>query len=305
MKTSQIFWGFFLITIGSLYLLEKYVTLNIDWELIWNFWPIIIIFAGLALILKGTFIKPVVNILFGILVGLLVFGFFNDTFDGISRHHRHNFSSESDDVSRNDYKVEYPENVSHVNLTFDAGAGSFYIEGTTDKLIEGYSEGEYKDYSVDNSQKDSVAWVNIQLGKTGKSFFNNNIKNKFELSLNEKPTWNLNFNIGAAKSNFDLRPFKIKNLVINTGASKTKIKLGDKTDLTYVNIEMGAAALTIYIPENSGCKVKGDMVLMSKQLKDFDKNGKGYYITKNYNTATKKIIIDIDGGVSSFKIKRY
>ncbi len=301
MKTSQLFWGFFLITIGSLYLLDKYVVISIDWHFVWSLWPVMIIFAGLALVLKGTFVKPVINILFGILMALLVFGFFNDTFEGVNGYHKH--KSLSDRVSKNTYDVEYSEDISHVNLTFNAGAGKFYIDGTTDKLIKGYAEGNIKDYNVENNQTDSVAWVNINLEHKGKSFFKG--KNKFELKLNEAPTWNLNFNIGAAKSNFDLRPFKVKNLVVNTGAAKTKIKLGDKTDLTYVNIDMGAAALIIYIPKTSGCKVKGDMVLMSKELDGFDKTDSGYYITKNYNNATHKIIIDIDGGVSSFKIKRY
>jgi hypothetical protein len=301
MKTSQLFWGFFLITIGSLYLLEKYIVIAIDWHFVWSLWPVIIIFAGLALVLKGTFVKPVINILFGILMALLVFGFFNDTFDGINKFHKHELSS--DDISKNTYDVEYSGNISHVNLTFNAGAGSFYINGTTDKLIHGFAKGNIKDYSVENNQTDSIAWVNINLEHKGKSFFKG--KNQFELKLNKKPTWNLNFNIGAAKSNFDLRPFKVKNLVVNTGAAKTKIKLGDKTDLTYVNIEMGAAALIFYIPETSGCKVKRDMILMSKKLEGFDKTDSGYYITNNYETAKNKIIIDIDGGVSSFKIKRY
>ena len=301
MKTSQLFWGFFLITIGSLYLLEKYIVISIDWYFVWSLWPVIIIFAGLALVLKGTFVKPVINILFGILMALLVFGFFNDTFDGVRSFRKHELSS--DDISTNTYDVEYSENISHVNLTFNAGAGSFYIDGTTDKLVHGFAEGNIKDYKVEDNQTDSVAWVNINLEHKGKSFLKG--KNRFELKLNEKPTWNLNFNIGAAKSYFDLRPFKVKNLVLNTGAAKTKIKLGDKTDLIYVNIEMGAASLTIYIPKNSACKVKGDMVLMSKKLDGFDKTDSDYYITNNYDTAKNKIIIDIDGGVSSFKIKRY
>jgi len=301
MKTSQLFWGFFLITIGSLYLLEKYVVIAIDWHFVWSLWPVIIIFAGLALVLKGTFVKPVINILFGILMALLVFGFFNDTFDGVRRHHdRKVFSN---DISKNTYDVDYSENISHVNLSFNAGAGKFYIDGTTDKLIKGFAEGNIKDYNVENNQTDSVAWVKINLERKGESFFKG--KNKFELKLNSSPTWNLDFNIGAAKSNFDLRPFKVKNLVINTGAAKTKIKLGDKTDLTYVNIDMGAAALIIYIPKTSGCKVKGDMVLMSKELDGFNKTESGFYLTSNYDTAKNKIIIDIDGGVSSFKIKRY
>ena len=94
-------------------------------------------------------------------------------------------------------------------------------------------------------------------------------------------------------------------VVVNTGASNTKIKLGDKTKTTYVNVEMGAASLTIYVPKASGCKVSGEMILMKKELSGFDKKGSDYYITNNYEESPNKILIDIDGGVSSFKVRRY
>ncbi len=301
MKTSQLFWGFFLITIGLLYLLEKQIEFTINWHFVWNLWPVIIIFAGVALILKGKIVKSVVNILFGILTALLLFGLFHNTFDESGIYDKHQVS---ENISQNTYEVDYSHNISHVNLEFNGGAGKFFIDGTTNKLLRGFAEGKIEDYKVTNHQKDSIAYIKLNLKREGHFKFPKN-KNKFELRLNEKPTWSMKFNLGAAKSTFDLRPFKIKNLILNTGASKTEIKLGNKTDLTYVNIDMGAASLTIYIPETSGCKVKGDMILMSKQMEDFDKTETGYYKTKNYDTAEKKIIIDIDGGISSFKIKRY
>ncbi|MDX1700958.1 MAG: hypothetical protein R3250_10090, partial [Melioribacteraceae bacterium] len=132
-----------------------------------------------------------------------------------------------------------------------------------------------------------------------------NFKNQFRLSLNENPTYNLDLQIGAAKSSFNLIPFKVKNLLLETGATDTKIKLGDKQDSVSVRIDMGAAALKIYIPESSGCKLKGDMVLMTKDLEGFKEFNSGLYITENYDSSNAKIHIDIDGGVASLDIKRY
>ena len=136
------------------------------------------------------------------------------------------------------------------------------------------------------------------------NIFNSSIQNQFQLSLNENPTYSLNASIGASKSYFNLIPFKVKNLVLETGAADTKIKLGDKSEMVYVNVEMGAAALVIYIPKSSGCKVSGDMVLMSKDLKGFENSNSVYY-TENYESASNKIIMEIQGGVSSFEVKRY
>ena len=135
--------------------------------------------------------------------------------------------------------------------------------------------------------------------------FNTSLKNHLQISLNENPTYSLDLEIGAAKSYFNLIPFNIKNLVLQTGATDTKIKLGNKSELTYVNVEIGAASLQIYVPKTSGCKITGDMVMMSKELSGFLSDDSDYYYTDNYETANNKIIIEIQGGISSFEVKRY
>ena len=46
MKSSNLFWGFFLVTFGTLYLVARYTTFLIDWYAIWELWPVLIILAG-------------------------------------------------------------------------------------------------------------------------------------------------------------------------------------------------------------------------------------------------------------------
>ena len=303
MKASQLFWGFFFITFGTLYLVARYSTFYIDWYAIWELWPILIILAGVAIILKGTFVKPVISVLIGILIAFLAFGFFNDLFDVFDNNSH--FNSRSRNYSENNYNLEYNNKIEHVNLDIAAGAGKFTIDDTTNKLITGYSRGNFGNYNLTSTNKDSVVWVNFNMENVDIDLFAGNYKNQLKLSLNKAPTYSFNFEIGAAKSYFDLRQFKVKNLVLQTGAADTKIRLGDKSELVMVNVEMGAAALKIYVPEKSGCKISGDMVLMSKDLDGFIKKGSDYYVTDNYEFVAEKIIINIEGGVSAFEVKRY
>ena len=86
-KSSQMFWGFSFLTVGVLYLLEKLDVYWGYWGFIWDLWPLILILAGIAIIVKGTFLKPLISGLFGILVGVLVFGFFNNLFTDKSEEH--------------------------------------------------------------------------------------------------------------------------------------------------------------------------------------------------------------------------
>jgi hypothetical protein len=303
MKASQLFWGFFFITFGTLYLVARYSTFYIDWYAIWELWPILIILAGIAIIFKGTFVKPVISVFIGILLAFLAFGFFNDLFDVFDNNNH--FNSRSSNYSENNYNLEYNKEIEHVNLKISAGAGKFTIDDTTDKLVKGYSRGNFGDYNLTSTNKDSLVWVNFNMEKVDVDLFGGNYKNQLKLSLNEGPTYSFDLEIGAAKSYFDLRPFKVNNLILKTGAADTKIRFGDKSELIIVNIEMGAAGLKIYVPKKSGCKINGDMLLIAKDLDEFIQKDSDYYITENYEQAENKIIIDIEGGVAAFEVKRY
>jgi hypothetical protein len=89
------------------------------------------------------------------------------------------------------------------------------------------------------------------------------------------------------------------------GAASLKLKLGEMHDTVNVRIEGGASSIRIYIPKNSGCEIKSDMGLSSKDFEEFINIGDDTYRTPNYDSAVKKIFIVLDGGVSSVKVKRY
>lgn len=303
MKASNLFWGFFFITVGSLYLVARYTSFIFDFYAVWELWPILIILAGLAIILKGTFFKPVISILFGISLAFLLFGVFSEAFDEFDD--RHYDKSNWEDYSENYYNLDYDSGIKHVNLKIEAGAGKFNIEKTTEKLVKGYSRGNIANYNFTQTREDSNSWVILKMDDFDSNLFGNDLDNQFKLSLNENPTYSFDLQIGAAKSYFNLIPFKVNNVVLKTGATDTKIKLGNKSDMMHVDVEMGAASLKIYIPKSSGCKIMGDMVLMSKRLDGFKKNDAGDFITRNYESADEKIVMNIEGGLSSLDVKRY
>ncbi|PKL81699.1 MAG: hypothetical protein CVV24_13965, partial [Ignavibacteriae bacterium HGW-Ignavibacteriae-3] len=130
-------------------------------------------------------------------------------------------------------------------------------------------------------------------------------KNQLEIALNPNPVWNINLNMGASKAIFDLSEFKVKNVEVNTGAAKGIIKLGDKNDSTNVRIEMGAASVTIEIPVTSGCSINSDMALSTSNFPGFKQTSSGNFETENFESAVKKILINVDGGLASMRIKRY
>ncbi len=299
MKSGQIFWGFFLLTLGTLILLTNYSALYFSFDFVWDVWPLIFIFWGAHIIFRNSIVRVIVNTLFGIFLALLVFGFFFNTFISCG------WNSDANEKFTHYYSEDYNKNVQFANLEINTGAGTLKIEKTTDKLIEGRTSGSLAQYDFDVNQTDNTVYAQFDFHQKNFKLFKDKLRNNLEISLNPNPVWNIEFNLGASKGKFDLSDYKIRNVRLRTGASSTKIKLGDKLDSTDVDVEMGTASFTLEIPQSSGCIIEGDMVLMSKKFEDFVKRGKGHYETEGFENAKNKIFVRIDGGVSSIKVKRY
>ncbi|OGU55028.1 MAG: hypothetical protein A2V66_07775 [Ignavibacteria bacterium RBG_13_36_8] len=298
MKTGQLFWGMFFLALGALILFTKYDIIISNWDFVWDLWPLLLVFIGLMVVTKNTIVKPIISLLFGIFIAVVIFGTFYNLFGFIECNEDYDYS-----ISK-----VYEENYNgseFANLEVKSGAGTFYIQRPTDLLVHGTGKGNFADYNFYTYNRDNTAWVEFNLRNKHFSIFDGKIRNFLEIELNEKPVWDLKLDIGAARAKFDLSPFKIRDIDLNTGATSVYIKLGNLYDDVNVSVEMGAASLIFDIPKESGCKLTGKMFLMSKDLDGFIKRDKRYYETPNYEDAENKIDIDIQGGVSSVEINRY
>jgi hypothetical protein len=300
MKSGRLFWGFFLLTLGTLFLVTKYTSLEINFDFVWDMWPLIFVFWGVAVIVKDTWGKPILSSILGIFIGLMVFGIPYNTFWNINS----DFDFDKDLALNENYLEDWDPSIKKATLTINSGVGSFVINNSTDKLIEGYGKGSLANYDFKVEKFDSIADVYFSLEEQGK-WFGRKLRNNLMLNLNENPVWDIELNLGAARSKFDLSNFKIRDLELHTGATNTTITLGDKYPSTDVKIEMGASSITIRIPKSSGCSFKGETAIVSKSLIGFIKRDSGYSETENFDTAENKIYISVDGGVSSVKVVRY
>ncbi len=188
-------------------------------------------------------------------------------------------------------------------LELDAVAGEFSISETDDYLLKFERQGNLGKYylEADNVGSAVVLKLSMEEGKIRSSGFNN----EAEISLNPVPVWDINMDAGAAKIEFDLSPFKIDRVDIDGGASSIWLKFGDKIDKTDLEINTGASAITIEVPEEVGCEVKTNTVLSSKSFDGFDKIESGLYQTPGFNSNDKQIFIGIDAAVTSLRVERY
>jgi len=298
-KNGQLFWGFLFLTIGSLFLLDKnnynlFITDNII-----NYWPILIILWGIAILLKGTVLKPIVSIISGIFLGLFLYA---SVFGVGLNIHDNDYNQE---ISSSEFYEDYIDSTQNATISIRTRMGNISIGGITDKLISGVSTGVNNTLNFKTRYSNNNARIVLRHIKDEFKLFNNNINSNLEFSLNPNPVWKIDLQAGAANVTMDLSKHKVAEFNLETGATTTVLTFGDKEEIVKLNIEMGAATLKIRIPNESACQIKGDMVLVSKELEGFNEVDKKRYQTENFETAKNKIYINFDGGVSTLKIEKY
>ncbi len=297
MKHKKYFWGIFFIALGVLTLLIKYDVIEANLSFLLDYWPLVFVFWGGAIIAKDTAFRPFISALSAIFMVLLIISFFQFIFN------KDHFAFEISGNNTSEFSSEYQDSIKFASLEFNSGAGSFILNGYTDDLI--YAKTKTHDFGYDFNvyQFDSLAKVNLNF--QGNEKISTEFENKVRMKLNKNPLWDLRFNIGASKGDFDFSDYKVRRIDLNSGAADLEIKLGDEQLLTYFDAEIGAVKLKLKIPKESGCRVKFNQFLVIKDLDGFKKISDGVYETDNYDFAEKKIIMNVEGGVSSFKVKRY
>lgn len=305
MKTSHIFWGVFFISIGGLVLLGNLTALDFTWHSAWKFWPMVLVLIGVSILVKNQIGKGIVAGLAAFVLALTIYASVSATTNLIDNDFEINFGDEVVYYDTTYFSQEYSDSIETASLQFSAGAGGFKMLTPTDKLIDFRTEGAENNYKLNRNDSGSNTDITFKMKNTHLKFGKNNYKNSVEMSLNSKPEWDLNFDIGAASMDLDLTEYKINKLDIDMGAAALNVKFGDLADVSRFKLDAGASDIDILIPESVGCEINSDAALSSKNYEGFEKINKKLYRTDNFDSAKKKIYIDIDCGVSSIDVKKY
>ncbi len=312
MKYRHVFWAFILIAIGVLFMLNNFGVLEFGMRAFWSLWPLILILWGISILPVKDWIK---------IAGLLVVLAFTIAFFDRLTHRSpwyffHNHEITGSDWNFDDEESDSAGNSSDQTLTvpFDslsrkgvlklvAAAGNFGIQGVTSDFMSFSKTGNIGNYSLTTSDSNGVKSVNLKMEKT--YVRRSDVKNKVDITLNEKPAWNLDFDIGAAEITLDLRDYRIDTTVFNAGASSIDVTIGEKNPKTVMTFNAGASSIKVSVPKGSGCEVRSESFLVSKEFEGLDKKGDGVYQTPGFNSSRNKVYLTIKTAVSKIEILRY
>lgn len=306
MKTKNIIWGFILVLIGVLFILKNLNIIYFSWYSLWKLWPLVLVMIGVTILPIKDGIKVALAIL--VLIAAAVFlvsypDFHSRNYDRSMNNSVENKNdSEPENIDQRIFEV-YDTTITDAILTFDAAAGNFTINQSTDDLFEFEKDGNLGRYTYAIKDLGPKREINIELEKG--RIINTDLKNKVTIKLNPNPNWDINVDVGAANIELDLSSFKIQKLTIDGGASSINLRLGTLLAESKIKINSGASSITIRVPREYACEVNTSTVLSTKDLEGFNKVGNGTYVTPDFSDKTKNIVIDVEAAVSSLKVERY
>jgi len=301
MKSKQLFWGVLFLTLGVVYLLVEVMHVQFTVGKFYYYWPLSLILIGLAVLSKNNYAKLTFAGLSGLVFALVIFSFFTRSW--MPWNHCDDdwrtFSTTEQFVEPLDSKIKT------VNANIKIGAGRIEIRGNDSNLVSVKSDGMKDLFSVDTDKQDESYDFTISM-EHSHIVLRDGDHRRLEVGFNNKPDYNFDFELGAADVNIDLSSLKVQKVNLSTGAASCTLKVKEfASESMNIKIEAGAASVRLSLPENAGAQIKRETSLASTSFTGFKEVSEDLFQTENFNSAKKKIFIEIEGGVASFYVTRY
>lgn len=291
---SRIFWGMLLVVVGLLILLDNLNIVEVHFDNLWAYWPLLIVGWGVSMLnIKGTWWSFVSAVLLIGSLGLLAWAAIGmvptrQVDDGVQGR-----------------QVDIGNKVERLDVTVRAGAGNIRVDSRdSDVPVEAVLRSNFTTLKVDSRVDDGTQKVDVS-AEGSRVWWNGGLRNDLDLHLTRQLPVSLSVDTGASDLDADLSDVMLERLDIDVGANSSMVKLGDLVDLVEVQISAGASSLTLRVPQESGVSVDLDKGLSSQNVAGLEDRGDGLYETADYDSATKKIAIRGDIGVTSFTLERY
>lgn len=306
MKSSNVFWGAFLLTCGVLLLLFNLDAFSPDISGCYKFWPVLLILGGIAVLKIPDIAKKILSGIVGAALAFILISGIISFFGFLAEipEHVHIQTTHSDSRHSESYESISLSDTEAGELNLELGASSLFLKGGSPELIEIHSEEGILDTRL--NREDKFATVDIS-GSTI-SLNDNNIETESMVILNSDIPWDIDLDCGATSAKFDLSAIAVPEFEINSGMSSISIIMGDKQPEADIYIKNGMSNFSLTIPKNSGCRIQTDGVFSQKinygdGQDDMWIKKPGIRETKNYAESENRIHLYLEGAFSNISVK--
>jgi len=333
MKGNKIIKGLTFLLVGTILLANTLEILDWSvWSNLFKLWPLLVISLGLSLIFRGkslSFMGPLIiflAIIFGVGASYMGISFEEEIVREVKTLSREivievekvpetevaleaeitpeiETAPETETTLETEVALETKEylEIERVSIKLNLDVGKLTMGESTPLLYECISQYRYKEFEPfeEFSRTEKEANIIIYHSPVIKRKISNNIRNHWQLKLNNKIIYDLSIKTGAINTDCNLLNFKIEKLYIESGASNINLVVPEYD--SKIIIDTGVSNIDIAIPKNVGAIVNIDSGIAIKDLDDFIKRN-GTYISHNYHGSEFKTEIEIDCGVSNIDI---
>jgi hypothetical protein len=294
-----------LIIVGALFLYANYRPGFDPWYVMKTYWPLILIFVGLAKIFDSATarrsrspgasagsIGPTIGAI-AFLVVVFVLIFHSHAFSR-GRHFSSNMKHESQHIDL--------QGANSIDASIQSPAGLLTVEGGSSRALEAdfnFAES-YGAPVVDYHVASGIGQINVTQDHASPHFGVSH--NDWTLRLNNAIPVTLKVEMGAGEGRFHLRDVPVTNLTMNMGAGRVMVDLtGDRKKDVDADIEGGVGQATVRLPRNIGVIVRAECGIGGISAPDFRKQD-SEYTNAAYGKTPVTIRLKVEGGVGTISL---
>ncbi len=295
---SSLFGPIVLIGLGIMLLLGNLDVINLNfWELLFRFWPIFLVAAGLDILLGrrangGALIA--LMLLLGVVFGAIWLGYVETTVPfGAVRGESVVQTLDGASLA----EVTIASSVSQMRLA--AGQG---VETLLDGTIALHPNEELeREFTVDAG----TAHYTLESGSRSlilPSFGRSN-DGMWDLHLNRLIPTDLTVSTGVGSATLNLQALTLKGLKVDAGVGKVEITLPDTGNFK-AEINGGVGGIVIKVPATIAMRIEASTGLGSVRVDgDYIREG-NIYQSANYATALNRVDLTVTGGIGSLTVEQ-
>lgn len=285
-----------LITLGVLFLLANLGYLDSTfWLSLIQFWPLLLILAGIEILLGRSRIGQLVVLLVSVVaIGGVIWFLINPN-----------------QLVPGGGLVATPisqpvENVQSADLELNLGVGELDLgaldTSSTDWILGTVSAPGNRQILVESESNSGVAALKIS-SEGGSTFFGNPSE-RWNLDLSPAIPINLSVDAGVGGSKLDLNALNIPQLDVNTGVGGLQVVMPAHAGTVSATLDGGVGGLTVLIPEGVPARIRTSTGVggLSINQSRFPNIGEDLYSSPDYDTATNRIDLSVDSGVGGITI---
>jgi hypothetical protein len=197
------------------------------------------------------------------------------------------------------------EDAESVRANLRIALGELNVSGGADELMEAdfaYNVAAW-DPRVNYELGGDTGELNVEQQGLGEGIPNRDVRNEWDLRLNDDIPMDLAVQMGGGVSNLDLDSLILTGLNLDVGAGATTVDLtGDwERDLSAV-VRGGAGEVTLLLPSQTGVRVNAGTRLGRVNADGLRKEGEAF-VNGVYGDSDATLEIEVSGGVGQINLK--